>query len=312
MTVTLILIKGTGKLPKKNLSLYMSQGLGNQLFFYTYILNLIEKYINEDLRITIFFNRKFKPGREFILKELIELDSSIIKFQYNTGIKYLSKAMILKIVETDEKLTFFKIFKEKNIFEFEQRLLKLPNNSFVMGSFISNRYVDNVFPLLQSKLTEGLNIYNIPKILAYLDNPDVLILHIRRGDTVGKISESRGLLTSVYYQNAIDIIEFKSGVKFNHIIAVTDDIETSQKVLTNIPISKWLGPQDLNAIEALKVFINARNFIGANSTLSWWGVRLSKDFGDSYKILPRPWLGFRESDADKALFFSSIQYVDAC
>ena len=290
----------------------MSQGLGNQLFIYTYILNLIAKYVEDDLRVTIMFNRNFKSGREFMLKELIELDSNTIKFKFNKDINYLLRAVILKIIKSDKKLALFRIFKEKSFFEFEQRLLQLPNKSFVMGHFISNTYVENVFPLVRNRLAKWLDMYNLPKSIVGLDNPHVLILHIRRGDTVGKVSKTRGLLTSKYYLNAINSIEFKSGIKFKHIIAVTDDIETSKKELIRIPISLWLGPQDLNAIETLKVFVEARNFIGANSTLSWWGIRLSNDVSRSYKVLPRPWLGFRESDADKALFFSNLQYVDAC
>lgn len=290
----------------------MSQGLGNQLFIYSYILNLIARYVDDDLRVTIMFNRNFKSGREFMLKELIELDSNTIKFKFNKGINYWLRAGILKIIKSDKRLALFRIFKEKSFFQFEQRLLQLPNKSFVMGYFISNTYVENVFPLVQNRLAKWLDMYNLPKSIAGLNDPHVLFLHIRRGDTVGKISKTRGLLTAKYYLNAINSIEFRSGIKFKQIIAVTDDIETSKKELSSIPISKWLGPQDLNSIEALKVFIEARNFIGANSTLSWWGVKLSHDANRGYKVLPKPWLGFRESDADKALFFSNLQYVDAC
>lgn len=290
----------------------MSQGLGNQLFIYSYILNLIARYVDDDLRVTIMFNRNFKSGREFMLKELIELDSNTIKFKFNKGINYWLRAGILKIIKSDKRLAWFRIFKEKSFFQFEQRLLQLPNKSFVMGYFISNTYVENVFPLVQNRLAKWLDMYNLPKSIAGLNDPHVLFLHIRRGDTVGKISKTRGLLTSKYYLNAINSIELKSGIKFEHIIAVTDDIETSKKELSSIPISKWLGPQDLNSIETLKVFIEARNFIGANSTLSWWGVKLSNDANRGYKVLPKPWLGFKESDADKALFFSNLQYVDAC
>jgi hypothetical protein len=73
---------------EKKISVYMSQGLGNQLFIYSYILNLIQANTSNILRIKIQFNRKSKKNREFLLGELIKIDSDQISFSSNKNFKY--------------------------------------------------------------------------------------------------------------------------------------------------------------------------------------------------------------------------------
>jgi hypothetical protein len=140
---------------------------------------------------------------------------------------------------------------------------------------------------------------------------DVIFLHFRRGDTVGKNANIRGLLSSEYYKNSIERITFERNVIPRRIIVITDDLETSQKDINNLPITDWFGPEEISPIQALQIFSKVRNFVGANSTLSWWGAKLSCDVAQNIQILPKPWLGFQNSTADDALFIPSVIYIQS-
>ena len=73
---------------KKVISLYSSQGLGNQLFNYTFIKNLYKFNYDSELTIKLYFNRKSKSDRNFLLNELIDNPSNRVKFFYNNKLNY--------------------------------------------------------------------------------------------------------------------------------------------------------------------------------------------------------------------------------
>lgn len=295
----------------KSINVYMSQGLGNQLFIYSFILNLIESNNASDLDIKILFNRKSKKDREFLLQELIKFDSDKISFNYNRNLGYFLRIFLCKIIKKEKVLRKLRIFHEKFIFSFEENLLYLPTYSLVIGYYISTKYVDRVLPILENRITRWLSAINNTYENLDVNSADVVVLHIRRGDTVGKIAEVRGLLSVEYYKNALKIISLKQKRKPCKIIAITDDLIASKKALEGMPITHWFGPNDLSAVEALKIFKTATNFIGANSTLSWWGAKLSDTSDSNIQILPKPWLGFKESIADQALFIPTATYIRA-
>ena len=61
-------------------NVFMGQGLGNQLFIYSYIMNLLIKNSNKDLEVRIFFNRKANSTSQFQLSDLIKQYPDKIKF----------------------------------------------------------------------------------------------------------------------------------------------------------------------------------------------------------------------------------------
>ena len=296
----------------KKISVYMGQGLGNQLFVYSYILNLVKNNSSNDLKINILFNRKSNNERKFLLGELINLDSDKISFSLNNQIEYFVKILLYKIIKNENILRKFHVFHEQKIFTFEKELLRVPKNSLVRGQFISKEYTDPIFLDLKTKIAKWLSFQEISCTVLDKNFKDSIILHFRRGDTVGKNAKTRGLLTSNYYDEAIRVISKERNFKPKNIIAITDDLKTSKKDFKDIPVTDWFGPDEIGAIQALKVFVNAPNFVGSNSTLSWWGAKLSSaPIDQSIRILPFPWLGFKESIADQALFNPSVTYIGA-
>ena len=296
---------------KKRINVYMSQGLGNQLFIYSYILNLIQINASSILKVRILFNRKSRSDREFLLEKLIKIDSNRILFSSNRHFGYFTKIFLCKIIKNEKFLRKLRIFHEKNIFTFDKELLEVKNNSLVVGYYISNKYVDRIFPTLENRIASWLSTQETPNGIAEINSENVVVMHIRRGDTVGKNAKVRGLLTYKYYEDALEIISHARKIELRRVIAITDDIKTSQNDLRGIRSTDWVGPDEVNAIQALKIFSNAKNFIGANSTLSWWGAKLSSTSLQNIQILPTPWLGFKESVADKSLFIPNVTYTQA-
>lgn len=311
MNIAFLNYEGVIIMRKKRINVYMSQGLGNQLFIYSYILNLIQINASSILKVRILFNRKSKSDREFLLEKLIKTDSNQILFSSNRHFGYFTKIFLYKIIKNEKFLRKLRIFHEKNIFTFDKELLEVNNNSLVVGYYISNKYVDRIFSTLENRIASWLSTQEIPNGIAEINSEDVVVMHIRRGDTVGKIAKVRGLLTCKYYEDALEVISHARKIELRRVIAITDDIKTSQNDLRGIRITDWVGPDEVNAIQALKIFSNAKNFIGANSTLSWWGAKLSSTSLQNIQILPTPWLGFKESIADESLFIPTVTYVKA-
>jgi hypothetical protein len=294
---------------RKRINVYAGQGLGNQLFVYAYIKNLLSSGTVGIVKI--YFNRNSKSGFEFWLKNLINKSHNRIYFQLNNSFEYFFRIALFKIAKPKKIRKNLRIYYEKEIFVYEDELLKLPNHSFVFGNYINYKYVDPIFDELKDEVKTWLSEILLPSEFTDVAD-DSIILHVRRGDvSQGKPAAIRGSLSEAYYKKAIDFIASNRRFKPKNIIALTDDVKTSKTDLSSLPISYWFGPEEIDTVQSLKVFMNAKNFIGANSTLSWWGARLSISSPHQISILPRPWLGFKESKADEALHIPKVNYFKA-
>ena len=294
---------------KKRINVYASQGLGNQLFIYAYIKNLLS---NRSISvIKIHFNRNSMIGYGFWLKSLTDKYSNRIYFQLNNSFEYFFRIALFKMIKPKKIRKNLRVYYEKEIFVYEDQLLKLPNNSLVFGSYINHKYVDPIFDELNDEVRTWLSDIPLPSEFTNIAE-DSIILHVRRGTvSQGKPAAIRGSLSAAYYKKAIDFIADARRLQPKNIIALTDDVKTSKADLSSLPISYWFGPEKIDTVQALKVFMNAKNFIGANSTLSWWGARLSISSPHQISILPKPWLGFKESNADEALHIPKVNYFKA-
>ena len=298
-------------MPKKSINIFMGQGLGNQLFTYSYILGLQKSAKPGKLELSVWFNKNPKLDREFKLGILIKNNSHNIRLRFNNEFIYFLRAFPLKIFKSNRILKIFKIYRQLDTFSYDSKLLSLPNNSFVYASFISRKFVDPVLDTLKKETNAWFEDIQVNDFLNYFDKEEIIVLHIRRGDTVGKLSKTRGLLSKAYYASAINFILSKNNYRTFKIIAITDDLKNSKVDMTGLNIDFWFGPKDLNAVQTLKVFTLSKNFVGSNSTLSWWGVKLSNPSKNFIQVLPEPWLAFEKSPADDALRIPGVIYMTA-
>jgi hypothetical protein len=293
---------------KKWVGVYLSQGLGNQLFSLAYIRTLMEQ---NNKRIILYFNRHSKDDRPFKLDFFVKLHPENIVLKVNNTLFYLFKVGLAKIFKSNRSRAKIRVFYEKDLFSYETRLLNIPNYSIVFGNYINHKYVDEIFTSLKEDLDAWIQTINLPSEFTSIYTKDATVLHIRRGDTLGPEAEKRGILSQKYYTNSIQKIYDLSGIESTKIIAITDDLSCAKLDMAALNIPFWFGPERISAEQALKIFVSCQNFIGANSTLSWWGARLSVGLPKRISVLPSPWLGFRSSNADQALLIPGVNYVRA-
>ena len=290
------------------INVFMGQGLGNQLFIYSYIMNLLIKNSNKDLEVRIFFNRKANSTSQFQLSDLIKQYPDKIKFSKNNKINYFLRVLVSKLIRDQNLLNKFRIFQEYDLFTFEERLINVPRGSLVFGSYISSDYVSPIFDQIKHNIDNWLDNQHLPQITNEMLNGGAIFIHLRRNDAIKYHASTRGVLTEGYFDLAIETINKFIGHKPQKLIVVTDDVQQARIDLKNLNVTDWFGPEDLNVIQALKVFSRARFFIGSNSTLSWWGAKLNVTRLNSMVIMPNPYL-IQKSRADKALLIRGVKYL---
>jgi hypothetical protein len=127
-------------------------------------------------------------------------------------------------------------------------------------------------------------------------------IHMRGGDY--RNAQGIGLLSSAYYRNAIKkvgINELKTAVIF------TDDEMYAKSVIKHLHLnidfvySKLKSP--LNLLTEMSI---CNNFIGSNSTLSWWAAYFSKA---EQLVLPKP-MYLQDWYADREIYLENALYLD--
>jgi hypothetical protein len=284
----------------------MSQGLGNQLFHYCYILNLIKNA--KQLKIKILFNnRPLSNIYEFQLEGLIKFENLILGVKYNNGFFYKIRIFISKFLKYFNNEKLIRIYREKDLFTYQENLLKLPNRSIVFGGYINTRYVDSVFNEAEPKIRAWLDCQQFIKSMDTALLEDSVVLHIRKS-LESTWSRVRGVITEDFYEEALDLISHMRGFKPKRVFCFTDDLGAAMKTIPNLDITYWFGPNDASNLQTLNIFANSKNFIGTNSTLSWWGAKLNSSLENSMSILPYPWIQ-NSSHPDDALKIPKVTYL---
>ena len=116
-------------------------------------------------------------------------------------------------------------------------------------------------------------------------------IHIRRGGSGAAIltSDFHGLLDSEYYKRAIELSE-KLGCSKDYVV-FTDNPDKAMETVNELGLasSRVIGPRDTHSqCENLLLMAQASNFIGANSSYSWWAAYLNQRLV-SQPIFPRQW-----------------------
>jgi hypothetical protein len=164
-------------------------------------------------------------------------------------------------------------------------------NPFLIGyfqSFVWPESVQNRLRLLMIN-QEGPDLHSL-RIEAESIAP--IIVHIRRGDY--RAETTFGLPGEKYYRSAIDIINLEYS---NHPIWVfSDDVDEAREVLSWLPSErvKYISDVDKQSAASFMAMRLGCAYIIANSTFSWWGAFLS-DARNPLVIAPEPWfIGQRE------------------
>jgi hypothetical protein len=157
---------------------------------------------------------------------------------------------------------------------------------FLIGYYQSKRYlgVNNVEIMFQSlELKSKPEILLTYETLATDENP--LVVHVRLGDY--RLENNFGILTQYYYES---IHPLWSNGTYKKIWLFSDEPSAAIEV---IPTSlrqqvRVINDSNENPATTLELMRLGKGYVIANSSLSWWGAKLSRT-ENPIVVAPTPW-----------------------
>jgi hypothetical protein len=294
----------------KKTGLFLTGGLGNQLFQFAAALSFSQKG-----NIEIFeklgkprMNSKGEPelfsltvGQITQVKRrcednfLLRKSSGYIlrskiwprKFEELLTIRVLSEILAAAIQTVNFRNLFYPVsisevgYKQIVVKKFVARSF----NPFLIGYFQSFIWPESVKSKLQSLnlIQEGAEIERLRQE-AKLQRP--VVIHIRRGDY--KAEPTFGLPGESYYRDAMKIID--RHYPTNIIWVFSDEESEARKILKWLPSErvKYIPDVDGESAASLMAMRLGCAYVIANSTFSWWGAFLS-ECEEPLVVAPKPW-----------------------
>ncbi len=183
---------------------------------------------------------------------------------------------------------------------FDAVLGQTKGSVYLDGYWQSERYFAEIRSVLLKEFTfkDEPNSENA-KCLSSIVSQNAVCVHVRRGDyvTTPHGQTKHGVCPLDYYRAAIDYIQER--VVDPAFFVFSDD---PGWVSSNFPRSNLMSIVSHNAgkndSEDLRLMMNCRHFIIANSSFSWWAAWLGR-FSKKIAIAPRRWfISPNQSDTD--------------
>ncbi len=177
------------KVTGKYVGVWISGGLGNQLFQYSAAYALSKR-----IGASLLLDKKY--GDDFRQEELSKI-----------GIDDMEWSVPSPTSEFENKKNVFRVITEKD-FSFDYSVFNLNESCYLFGYWASHLYFQDVEKELRSRLKFNLvKTREIELIIYELQNNCSVSIHIRRGDYNTKAGiESFGLLDKEYYYRAVNLI----------------------------------------------------------------------------------------------------------
>lgn len=293
---------------KRNIYIYLTGGLGNQLFQFTH-----GKYMQKHYKANLFIDPNLGNPRTNIHNEpeLVSLIGHCPEFSQIKKISFLFKkvtgfrlrnGLSPKRYEKLLPLRVFIVFISKIIMSiyfkklvsiiaaydvgFSQFIKLSSRNTFLIGYFQTYRYIcdDSIRDELRSLVRRNHKILlDSMNDIARLERP--LVVHVRLKDY--KNEPDFGSLPIEYYEKSIaEAFNCKS---FNKIWLFSDEMELAKSripkqflnMIREFDDTQWTPSQSLALMSI------GEGHVIANSTFSWWGAMLSTS--PDLVIAPDPW-----------------------
>jgi len=183
-----------------------------------------------------------------------------------------------------------KTFQEKS-FMYDKSIENIAGSVYLRGYFQSWKYFSN----FSEEIKEIVNQTEIVspqarEILSKFNSMNLNVVHIRRGDYTN-LQKYHGLTSLAYYERARRLLS-KLGEN-NEYIVFSDDIQTAIQIWPEAEM--YVSQSDVSSpFENLLLMSRGKNFIGSNSSFSWWASYLNAEQG--IKVFPRPWFSSLAND----------------
>ena len=273
----------------------MIGGLGNQMFQYAYAKVMEEKGYDVKIDISIFKTYTLHGGYQ-LDKFRITLNTST-KDENNQIYK---KSLLNKL---KYKLHFrnTNFIKEKTLL-YQDRLLDLEDNKYIIGYFQSEQYFLNIRNTLldEFRIKEELPKY-IKKIENKIKETPSCSLHIRRGDFENETNINiHGVCDLAYYYTAIDYLNNKFD-NLQYFIFSDDIIWVKENLKINNAIYIDYVDDKIPHYDMYLMSLCNHNII-ANSSYSWWGAWLNRNT-EKIVIAPKKWFSdYKRNEQSKDIY----------
>jgi hypothetical protein len=189
---------------------------------------------------------------------------------------------------------------------FEKDLNLLQKNNYLVGYFQSWRWASILQNNTQYELTLKHHSHQLEQLIEKAEKEKPLILHVRLGDYVAE--NGFGIPSASYYEKATLFHMSKNGKQ--KIWLFSDDPNNAISRLNFL--SKFevriIENLEFSAAETLELMRHGNGYVIANSTFSWWAAFLSYK-QDATVVYPYPW--FKDLTAPRDLAPEHWEPIDA-
>lgn len=258
-------------------------GLGNQMFQYAAGLSVAER-LGTELRMDLSW---FDSLAEVDTPRFYELDNFNLKQEFADKNDFVLKNDGFKnrIINIGKKQLDLYIEPQ---FNYSDKFLKIKNNTYIEGYFQTEKYFNSIRDdVFDSFALKNKASAKSAKIIDQIKNSDSVSLHVRRGDYVSNKNANKfhGLIGEPYYKKAIALIN--KNIKNPKYFIFSDEIEWVKNSF-DLPKNSVYITHNKSGAEDMRIMIECKHNIIANSSFSWWGAWLGQE-KDKVVIAPRQW-----------------------
>jgi hypothetical protein len=263
------------------ITIYLSGGLGNQLFQFSAAYSLAK------LKKTSLIINTSNYTSNIRRYELDVFENIHLKYNVHNERWSPNKTLLRFLCY----LYLKNVFREKHPFKYDNSILNCKRNTKLLGYFQSEKYFIN-------DRDEILNLLNFPPIIdddlrklkSNICSENSVSVHVRRGDYVSNPNANayHGIMPIKYYQKAMACInEEVSNPSFYVFSDDPDWVASNFKFIPHyvlVDINK--GRSSFRDLELMSC---CKHNIIANSSFSWWGAWLNKN-QNKLIIAPKKWV----------------------
>ena len=209
-------------------------GIGNQLFQYAYARALKERGIEVAIDLNKAYEKElfgYTPSapRENAIQQfnitLSEIDVEAYgKYDYLRRYNYYHK---IKYSLAKQGLWKYRYYKDPTAM-YSERVDRITGHYYLIGWFQSEKYFKNIRHILLEELTLKSKPVISSDIGKYLNNPECISVHVRRGDYI----KYNWDLPVEYYRKATETVKEK--YKHPCFLVFSDDFNYADSILNNV------------------------------------------------------------------------------
>jgi len=271
-------------------------GLGNQMFQYAIGRSMAHDLHEKLILDTTFYDVKHSKTTNWNY-ELYHLNikCEILK---NTVARRLKNLLTRKISSVIPQLCP-RYIHEKTM-QYDSAIFNKGHNLYLDGYWQCEKYFLHNADIIRNdfQVVTGSDERNQYWFTVIKDTPVPVSLHVRRGDYVTNLeaNKTHGTCGVDYYHAAIKYFSdyFENPVFF----VFSDDIEWAKENIFTEHLTYFMSQNGADkGYEDLRLMMQCKHFIVANSSFSWWGAWLGA-YHDKVVVCPKKWFNDPEKRTD--------------